>query len=122
MELFYEATCIDLSGNTTELRVGGQPRCYSKICGDDAEEDDQDLFERFTLRPTEARNGETCTGVLTELQSGSNFESEIANESEVGVGVVRKEADAVTTVVNKRSFWTHGCVGQLRCKLPTRRS
>ena len=70
VELNYDAICKKSSMTVTVL-VKGHPRCYATVCKAD---DEQILFEDYTLRLTEERNdGDwTCTGELNEeVQTGT---------------------------------------------------
>ena len=70
VKLNYEAICKK-SSMTVRVLVKGHPRCYATVCKAD---DEQILFEDYTLRLTEERNdGDwTCTGELNEeVQTGT---------------------------------------------------
>eukprot|EP00545_Synedropsis_sp_CCMP1620_P006989 CAMPEP_0119030366 /NCGR_PEP_ID=MMETSP1176-20130426/40992_1 /TAXON_ID=265551 /ORGANISM="Synedropsis recta cf, Strain CCMP1620" /LENGTH=737 /DNA_ID=CAMNT_0006986735 /DNA_START=83 /DNA_END=2293 /DNA_ORIENTATION=+ len=65
VSLTFTATCSLHEASTELMEVKDRPRCYSRSC---LESDDESLFKRYTLRPTEAMNGPgwNCTGVLLE--------------------------------------------------------
>ena len=93
VELNYEAICKQEGVEPVNLFVSGHPRCYAKVCKAD---DEQTLFEKYTLKLTEERNSGdwTCEGKLTqegqtgtgeqkqEVQTGCEFETDLVNDSE----------------------------------------
>ena len=91
VELKYEAICTTLSRTVTVI-VQGHPRCYATVCKVD---DEQILFEDFTLRLTEERNNGdwTCTGELKEeVLTGTPGE----NPQEVPTGTGKPKQEVPT--------------------------
>ena len=109
VELTYTATCT-FGQQTVELIVGGQPRCYAKLC---EEVNKQDLFLHYTLAPTAARanraRGEgsnsdawKCTGELSSAPSTCDLETRQLNDrSEMIIAGSKIEP----TVTNRKFLW-----------------
>jgi len=92
VELNYEAICKTPS-KAVVVTVKRHPRCYAPVCKVD---DEQILFEDFTLRLTEERNNGDweCTGDLKEEVQTGTGENPSRNRYEIRTGTGKpKEGD-----------------------------
>mmetsp|Transcript_11340 Transcript_11340/g.18760 ORF Transcript_11340/g.18760 Transcript_11340/m.18760 type:complete len:512 (+) Transcript_11340:28-1563(+) len=108
--LYFNATCTtDRQGKaekTENLVVTNFPRCYDSVCSPD---EAQNLFEEFTLRPTEAVNARhgksytTCTGVVSNDVNDEQTAAAAEDKTAPVTTIHEEEAvpDAVDTTVEK---------------------